>query len=231
MGKLLRLLENTLLQPTHTAQPGTRLPAWVRRKLRATTRLYLPKAPAASEAPATQQPLARCQETCLWTAHPLAMTATTTPLQLGLRSAQLLGIKGTLCGPRKSACGLSQCKVQGCRRWMDGDRRRGEKSRRSNQEAHTAGRSPSPAVGRAVSFDKALGSTPSSVVSGLRKHTRSTSLPVGGLQPCFVFFLSFIFLSFRRCPSPSKEPHPSPTPGQSEVVPTGDVGWAASWSS
>ena len=49
---------------------------------------------------------------------------------------------------------------------MDGDRRR-EKSRRSDQEAHTAGRSPSPAVGRAVSFDKALGSTPSSVVSGL----------------------------------------------------------------
>lgn len=49
---------------------------------------------------------------------------------------------------------------------MDGDRRRGEKRRR-DREAHTAGRSPSPAVGRAVSFDKALGSTPSSVVSGL----------------------------------------------------------------
>ena len=87
--------------------------------------------------------------------------------QLGLQSTQLLGIKGTLCGPRKSVCGLSQSQVQGCRRWMDGDRRRREKSRRSDQEAHTAGRSPSPAVGRAVSFDKALGSTPSSVVSGL----------------------------------------------------------------
>lgn len=61
---------------------------------------------------------------------------------------------------------------------------------RRDQEAHTAGRSPSPAVGQAVSFDKALGSTPCSVISGLRKHTRSTSLPVGGLQPFFVFFLS-----------------------------------------
>lgn len=80
---------------------------------------------------------------------------------------------------------------------MDGARRR-EKSRRSDQEAHTAGRSPSPAVGRAVSFDKAFGSTPSSVVSGLWKHTRSTSLPVGGLQPCFVFFLSFFLELFKK---------------------------------
>lgn len=79
---------------------------------------------------------------------------------------------------------------------MDGDRRRGEKRRRRDEEAYTAGKSPSPAVGRAVSFDKALGSTPSSVVSGLRKHTRSTSLPVGGLQPCFVLSLSLSLLSF-----------------------------------
>lgn len=83
----------------------------------------------------------------------------------------------------------------------------GKELKEGDQEAHTAGRSPSPAVGQAVSFDKALGSTPSSVVSGLRKHTRSTSLPVGGLQPFFVFFSFFLTLppSTRKCPSPPKE--------------------------
>lgn len=34
MVKLLRLLENTLLPPTHTAQPGTCLPPWAKRRLR-----------------------------------------------------------------------------------------------------------------------------------------------------------------------------------------------------
>lgn len=106
----------------------------------------------------------------------------------------------------------AKCKAAGDGR-MDGDRRRGEKRRRSDQEAHTAGRSPSPAVGQAVSFDKALGSTPSSVVSGLRKHTRSTSLPVGGLQPCFVFFLSF-FLALENAPSLPRNLTPPPHLGK-----------------
>lgn len=33
MAKLLSLLENTLLPPTHTAQPGTCLPLWAKRRL------------------------------------------------------------------------------------------------------------------------------------------------------------------------------------------------------
>lgn len=83
----------------------------------------------------------------------------------------------------------------------------GKEWKEGDQEAHTAGRSPSPAVGQAVSFDKELGSTPSSVVSGLQKHTQSTSLPVGGLQPFFVFFSFFLTLppSIRKCSFPPKE--------------------------
>lgn len=54
-----------------------------------------------------------------------------------------------------------------CKAVKDGQMEIGKEWKEGDQEAHTAGRSPSPAVGQAVSFDKALGSTPSSVVSGL----------------------------------------------------------------
>lgn len=58
-----------------------------------------------------------------------------------------------------------------------------------DEEAHTAGRGPSPAVGRAVSFDKALGSTPSSVVSGLQKAHPEHESACGRTSALLCFFL------------------------------------------
>lgn len=114
---------------TNTHNPARhRLPPWAKRKqLRDYSAVSL-KAPAAAEAPATQQSLAPCQDTCVWAAHPPQRQPPL--LQLQLRSAQFLSIKGALCGPRKFICGISQYKVQDCRRWMDGDRRRREKRKR-----------------------------------------------------------------------------------------------------
>lgn len=72
-----------------------------------------------------------------------------------------------------------------------------------DEEAHTAGRGPSPAVGRAVSFDKALGSTPSSVVSGLQKAHPEHESACGRTFALLCFFS--LFLHFNKFFFPSQE--------------------------